>query len=62
MRIIGGKWAGKALTSPGRKVRPTAENLRDEWMTGLAQRTTSPRNLVRRAGYGSSSGGTGTRK
>ena len=29
MRIIAGKWAGRALTSPGGRVRPTAENIRE---------------------------------
>jgi 16S rRNA (guanine966-N2)-methyltransferase len=52
MRIIGGKWAGKALTSPGRKVRPTAENLRDEWMTGLAQELQGARILDLFSGTG----------
>ena len=33
MRIVGGKWAGRHLTSPGdQRVRPTAEPVRDEWM------------------------------
>jgi 16S rRNA (guanine966-N2)-methyltransferase len=30
MRIVGGKWAGRHLTSPGGRVRPTAEAVRDE--------------------------------
>lgn len=33
MRIIGGKWAGRHLTSPpDRRVRPTAETVRDAWL------------------------------
>ncbi|HEX8430526.1 MAG TPA: RsmD family RNA methyltransferase [Longimicrobium sp.] len=33
MRIIRGKWAGRHLTSPSdRRVRPTAEALRDVWL------------------------------
>lgn len=36
MRIVGGRWAGKALVSPGRRVRPTSEELREAWMGWLA--------------------------
>ena len=32
MRIVGGRWAGTDLTSPGGRVRPTAEALRAEAM------------------------------
>lgn len=32
MRIVGGKWAGRKLTSPGGRVRPTGEELRAAWM------------------------------
>ena len=32
MRIVGGKWAGRELTSPGGRVRPTAEPVRVEAM------------------------------
>lgn len=32
MRVVGGKWAGKDLVSPGGRVRPTAEELRVRWM------------------------------
>lgn len=36
MRIVRGKWAGRHLTSPpDRRVRPTAEHVRDEWITLL---------------------------
>ena len=34
MRIISGRWAGRDLTSPAdRRVRPTAEAVRDAWLT-----------------------------
>jgi len=33
MRIVAGVWAGKALTSPGKRVRATAEDVRDGWLT-----------------------------
>jgi len=32
MRIVSGKYAGRQLTSPGRTVRPTAEDVRDRWL------------------------------
>ncbi len=33
MRIVRGKWAGRHLTSPAdRRVRPTAEHVRDNWL------------------------------
>jgi len=35
MRIVAGKWAGRNLVSPGGRVRPTAENVRDRWLTML---------------------------
>lgn len=35
MRIVGGVWAGKELVSPGRRVRPSAEEVRDGWLTLL---------------------------
>lgn len=35
MRIVGGQWAGRSLISPGTRVRPTAEPVRDHWMTLL---------------------------
>ena len=37
MRIVAGRWAGKDLTSPGGRVRPTAEAVRDGWI-GLLER------------------------
>jgi len=35
MRIVAGEWAGKKLVSPGGRVRPTAEDVRDRWLTML---------------------------
>jgi 16S rRNA (guanine966-N2)-methyltransferase len=36
---VGGKWAGRQLTSPAdRRVRPTAEEVRDVWMRVLQPR------------------------
>ena len=36
MRIVGGKWGGVALHSPGGRVRPTPESLRGAWMDRLS--------------------------
>ncbi|MEQ9398758.1 MAG: RsmD family RNA methyltransferase [Longimicrobiales bacterium] len=38
MRIIEGIWKDTDLVSPGRRVRPTAEPVRDAWLTLLADR------------------------
>lgn len=35
MRIVGGRWAGRDLVSPGAGVRPTAEPVRDRWLSLL---------------------------
>ena len=35
MRIVAGKWKGRTLLSPSGPVRPTAEELRDAWLTPL---------------------------
>ena len=35
MRIVGGIWAGHTLVSPGKRVRPTHEDVRDAWMNLL---------------------------
>jgi 16S rRNA (guanine966-N2)-methyltransferase len=35
MRIVGGKWAGVSLVSPGPRVRPTKEEMRVAWVSGL---------------------------
>ena len=32
MRIVAGRWAGRLLTSPAGRVRPTSEELRDQWL------------------------------
>lgn len=32
MRIVGGRWAGRDLTSPAGRIRPTAEEVRDRWI------------------------------
>lgn len=37
MRIVSGTFAGKKLVSPSGRVRPTAEELRDLWLTQLAK-------------------------
>lgn len=37
MRIVAGKWAGRELTSPGGRVRPTAEEVRAAWLGSLAE-------------------------
>ena len=37
MRIVGGKYAGRHLTSPGKSVRPTSEGVRDRWLSLLEQ-------------------------
>ena len=39
MRIIGGQWRGRRLTPvPGRRVRPTADRVREAWMSILQLR------------------------
>ncbi len=35
MRIVSGKWAGRKLVSPGARVRPTSEHVRDRWLSLL---------------------------
>lgn len=52
MRILAGRWAGTPLTSPGGRVRPTAEALRDEWLTLLADALPKARVLDLYAGTG----------
>jgi 16S rRNA (guanine966-N2)-methyltransferase len=32
VRIVSGKWAGRKLVSPGARVRPTSEAVRDRWL------------------------------
>lgn len=53
MRIVGGKWAGRDLTSPpDRRVRPTAEPLRDAWLRALEPELPGARVLDLFAGTG----------
>lgn len=53
MRIVAGKWAGRHLTSPAdRRVRPTAEHVRDEWLKLLAGELAGARVLDLFAGTG----------
>jgi 16S rRNA (guanine966-N2)-methyltransferase len=35
MRIVAGQWAGVSLVSPGNRVRPTKEEIRDAWISDL---------------------------
>ena len=35
MRIVGGRHGGRHLTSPGKRVRPTAEDVRVRWVEWL---------------------------
>lgn len=53
MRIVGGKLAGRHLTSPpDRRVRPTAEHVRDAWLAYLQPRLKGARVLDLFAGTG----------
>lgn len=52
MRIVAGKWAGRDLTSPGGRVRPTAEAVRDRWLKELAPDLEGARVLDLFAGTG----------
>ena len=53
MRIVAGRWAGRHLTSPAdRRVRPTAEHVRDAWVAGLEARLKDARVLDLFAGTG----------
>lgn len=52
MRIVGGRWAGTDLVSPGGRVRPTAEDLRVRWMELLTGRLEGARLLDLYAGTG----------
>jgi len=52
VRIVGGKWAGRELASPSGKVRPTAEPLRDAWLTLLEPDLPEARVLDLFAGSG----------
>lgn len=53
MRIIGGKHAGRHLTSPpDKRVRPTAEHVRDEWLRLLQPKLKDARVIDLFAGTG----------
>jgi 16S rRNA (guanine966-N2)-methyltransferase len=52
MRIIAGKWAGRNLTSPSGRVRPTSEQLRMKWMDALRSDLKGARCLDLFAGSG----------
>lgn len=53
MRILAGRFAGRDLVSPAdRRVRPTAEPVRDDWMRTLASDLTGARVLDLFAGSG----------
>jgi len=53
VRIVRGKWAGRHLTSPAdRRVRPTAERVRDEWLALLEPDLAGARVLDLFAGTG----------
>ena len=53
MRIIAGRFAGRDLTSPSGRVRPTSEQTRDLWMDWLAADIRGARVLDLFAGTGS---------
>jgi len=52
MRIVGGKWAGQSLVSPGPRVRPTQEEVRAAWISGLEDDLGDARVLELFAGTG----------
>ena len=53
MRIVAGRWAGRHLTSPpDRRVRPTAEAVRDLWIGALETELQGARVLDLFAGTG----------
>jgi 16S rRNA (guanine966-N2)-methyltransferase len=52
MRIVAGRWAGRDLVSPGARVRPTAEEVRDPWLTILAKSLPGARVVDLFAGTG----------
>lgn len=52
MRIVAGRWADRALVSPGGRVRPTAEALRDAMMRLIADELKGARVLDLFAGTG----------
>jgi 16S rRNA (guanine966-N2)-methyltransferase len=52
MRIVGGKWAGVSLTSPGPRIRPTREEVREAWISGMEPELPDARILDLFAGTG----------
>jgi 16S rRNA (guanine966-N2)-methyltransferase len=52
MRILQGRWAGRHLLSPGRRVRPTAEAVRDQALQWVAKDLPEARVLDLFAGTG----------
>jgi 16S rRNA (guanine966-N2)-methyltransferase len=53
VRIIGGRWRGRRLVSPrGREVRPTADRVREAWMSILREELPEARVLDLCAGSG----------
>src|SRR5690606_1371325 len=52
MRILKGRWAGRHLTSPAGRVRPTAEEVRRVWMDALDEELKGARVLELYAGTG----------
>lgn len=52
MRVVKGKWAGRDLVSPGARVRPTSEEVRDRWLGLLAADLPGARVLDLFAGSG----------
>ena len=53
MRIIRGIWSNQPLTSPGRRVRPTHEEVRDAWLSYLEPFIPEARVIDLFAGSGS---------
>lgn len=52
VRIVGGRWAGRDLTSPAGRVRPTAEDLRVSWIELLSRDLPDARVVDLYAGTG----------
>jgi 16S rRNA (guanine966-N2)-methyltransferase len=53
MRIVGGRWRGRRLVAPaGRTVRPTADRVREAWMSIVAPQLPGARVLDLFAGSG----------
>jgi 16S rRNA (guanine966-N2)-methyltransferase len=52
VRIVGGAWAGRDLVSPGQRIRPTAEEVRDRWLELLEESIRGARVLDLFAGSG----------